>query len=80
MEGITIERKSQRNEIIEKYQGKGRGSRGALRAELQEQQKVTESIIEPFLTDEQMEKFRKLSEQRLKIPTQKTGRSRRNRF
>lgn len=69
-----------RKAIIDKYHGKGRDSRDALRAELQELKISTESDIVPFLTDEQMDKFRKLYDQKLQTPSKRKGRGGRRRF
>ena len=45
----------------------------ALRAELQELKILTESDIAPFLTNEQMDKFRKLYDQKLQTPRKRKG-------
>ena len=55
--------------------GKDRESRDALKAELQNLQKSTEASVGPFLTDEQLEEFKTLYEQKLPKKPQRSGRT-----
>lgn len=62
--------------------GKDRENQKALTAELQNLQESTEASVGPFLTDEQLEKFKALYEQKMPKKPQKdgqTGRTRRGR-
>lgn len=71
---------AERKEIIEKYAGQGRGSRGVLIGELQGLQKTTETKLETILTEEQMKEYRKLRSEELQTRTKSSQGRRRSRF
>lgn len=77
---IIKEECAERQEIIEKYAGQGRGSREALSGELQGLQKITETKLEAILTDAQMKEYRKLRAEELQTRSKNSRDRRRSRF
>jgi hypothetical protein len=63
VEPIIKEACEKRNQIMANYAGQGREARTSMRAEVQELRKETETKLSTLLTSEQMDEYRKLSDE-----------------